>query len=79
MAQVEDILELVRQLSIEDRALILEEIASSLRKDLNNEDAGQPLDDLYGLVADLGAAPSEEDIAEVRREMMRNFPREDVV
>jgi hypothetical protein len=31
-----------------------------------------------GLWADLGIQITEEDIAEVRREMWRNFPREDV-
>jgi hypothetical protein len=32
---------------------------------------------LYGLCADLSADISEEDIAEARKEMWGNFPRED--
>ena len=31
---------------------------------------------LDGLLADLGPAPTEEEIAEARREMWGNFPRE---
>jgi hypothetical protein len=37
-----------------------------------------PRRSLYGLCADLGPAPSAEDIDEVRREMWANFPREDI-
>lgn len=33
---------------------------------------------LYGLCADLGSGPTDEDIEEVRREMWANFPREDI-
>lgn len=33
----------------------------------------------YGVLAHLGPAPSEQDIAEAREDMMRNFPREDIV
>ena len=33
---------------------------------------------LLGLCADLGPAPSAEDIVEVRREMWADFPREDI-
>ena len=38
----------------------------------------QPRRSLEGLWADLGIQITEEDIAEVRREMWGNFPREDV-
>ncbi len=33
---------------------------------------------VYGLCADLGPEPSDEDIAEVRRAMWATFPREDI-
>lgn len=33
---------------------------------------------LYGALADLGTAPSSENIDEIRREMWANFPREDI-
>ncbi len=38
----------------------------------------KPLRSLYGALAHLGPAPSAEDIDEVRREMWKNFPRDDV-
>jgi len=36
-----------------------------------------PLKTGYGMLAKYGPAPSEEDIAEVRREMWANFPRDE--
>ncbi len=36
----------------------------------------QPRRSLYGILSDLGASVTEEDIAEARREMWGNFPRE---
>lgn len=38
----------------------------------------QPRRSLMGLWADLGVKITEEDIAEARREMWGNFPREDI-
>lgn len=37
-----------------------------------------PRQSLYGLCADLGPGPTDEDIEEVRRDMWTNFPREDI-
>jgi hypothetical protein len=37
-----------------------------------------PLQSVEGLWADLGVQITEEDIAEARREMWGNFPREDI-
>jgi hypothetical protein len=37
----------------------------------------KPLKSIKGLCADLGIEITEEDIAEARREMWGNFPRED--
>ena len=38
----------------------------------------EPLVSLYGILAHLGPAPSEEDIDEIRREMWNDFPRDDI-
>jgi len=38
-----------------------------------------PLKSTFGLWADLGIDITDEDIAEIRREMWRNFPREDII
>lgn len=37
----------------------------------------KPRRSMLGLLADLGPAPSDEDIEEARREMWKNFPRDD--
>jgi hypothetical protein len=37
----------------------------------------RPLINMYGLWKDLGISLSEEDLAEARKEMWGNFPRED--
>jgi len=37
-----------------------------------------PRQSLYGLCADLGPGPTDEDIEDVRRDMWTNFPREDI-
>ena len=42
------------------------------------EGAHKPLIDPAGLLADLHVDISEDDIAEIRREMWSRFPREDV-
>ena len=38
----------------------------------------RPLRSLYGALADLGPAPSAEDIDEMRREAWANFPADDI-
>ncbi len=43
-----------------------------------NAPAPSPARSLYGLWADLGAAPSAADIDEARRELWQDFPREDI-
>ena len=63
------------RLSALNKVRLMEKLAAALGDELIEEN--KPLDTLYGLCADLGTAPSEEDIAEVRREVWSNFPRED--
>ena len=42
-----------------------------------SQSRSEPRPSLRGLLADLGPAPSAEEIDEARREMWGNFPRED--
>jgi hypothetical protein len=44
----------------------------------NKSVAKRPRRHLRGLWADLGVQITEEDISEARREMWKNFPREDI-
>ncbi|MAS34855.1 MAG: hypothetical protein CL610_12665 [Anaerolineaceae bacterium] len=74
---LDEALALVEKLSPLDKVRLLEKLASTLESDLA-ETQKQPLESLYGLWADLKIDISEEDIAQVRREMWSNFPREDI-
>jgi hypothetical protein len=48
-----------------------------LEKTLVETEPVVPFKNSYGILAKYGPAPSEEDIAEVRREMWANFPRDE--
>jgi hypothetical protein len=75
---VEEILNLSEKLSRQEKFEIVERILEEL-KDIDTEmKKPQPKRSLLGLVADLGPAPSAEDIDEARREMWGNFPHEDI-
>jgi len=67
------ILERLRGLPPDQQEAVLH-FADSLR----SRAAGGPRQKLKGLWSDLGASVSEEDIAEARRELWKNFPREDL-
>jgi hypothetical protein len=64
---LEQVVELVKQLSPKDKVRLIELLAPSIERDLS---AGQPTawKSLFGLCSDLGPAPSSEDIDEVRRQ-----------
>jgi len=77
MTTYEEVLSAVQQLPITEKARLLEDISAALRRDLAQGEV-QPRRSLYGAFADLGHAPSAEEIDEARREMWGNFPREDI-
>jgi len=66
----EEALALVKQLSPGDQARLIEYLAATLANTLQQQTTHQPpTESLYGICADLGPAPSAEEIDEVRREM----------
>jgi hypothetical protein len=73
---LEDVLTLARQLRPVDQARLIARLAPLMEEALDRTE-GQPIlasdEPLYGLLADLGPAPSAEDIDEVRREMWSGF------
>jgi hypothetical protein len=75
-AQFEELVDAVLRLTPIEKVRLVERVVSTLEKDLSIEKT--PKRSLLGLWADLGAAPSSEDIDEARREMWGNFPREDI-
>ena len=72
MSIEQQLLEKLRGLSPDMQQQVLD-FVRSLSK---NESPRKPLRSLEGLWADLGIKITEEDIAEARREMWGNFPRD---
>ncbi len=64
-------------LSPEDKLRLIEDLVQQLRSDHPPPPAKKPFRSLRGALADLGPAPSAEDIDEMRREAWANFPREE--
>ncbi len=75
---LEEATDLALRLSPIDKLRLVERLAATLEQELAKEEPSKPLKSMYGLLAHLGPAPSEEDIAEARKEMWGNFPREDL-
>ena len=74
MTIAEAILEQVRDLPLQQQQQVLE-FAVSLGAPTTGK---RPLRSPRGLWADLEISISKGDIAEIRREMWKNFPREDI-
>lgn len=73
--QLQEAINVVNNLSPLDKVKLVEHVMETLKADLVKQ---QPLKSAYGLWADLKVDISEDDIAEARREMWNNFPREDI-
>lgn len=74
---LEDVFDLVKQLPARDKVRLIAWIAPEIERELSQERI-QPRKSLWGLWADLGPAPSAEEIDQARREEWANFPREDI-
>ena len=74
---LEEVVALAKQLTPVDKLRLLEQVMPDLEATLRATQK-MPLRSSYGALADLGAAPSAEEIDEVRREMWKNFPRDDI-
>ncbi len=73
-ASLEQILPAALQLSSLDKVRLIERLIRVLESDFT-EPLEKPYESLYGILADMGPAPSAEEIDETRREMWANFPR----
>ncbi|MBC7870611.1 MAG: hypothetical protein H7Y09_07205 [Chitinophagaceae bacterium] len=72
---LEKAMALALNLSPLDKIRLVEQVMSTLEDDLREADK-KPRRSLYGLWSDVSV--SSEDIDEIRREMWKNFPREDI-
>jgi hypothetical protein len=65
---LEQVLTLAKQLSLIDKVRLIEQLASEIERELSQIES-QPRRSLWGLCADLGTAPSAEEIDEARRDI----------
>ncbi|MDZ4769205.1 MAG: hypothetical protein SGJ24_08760 [Chloroflexota bacterium] len=77
MITYHEALSYIRQLPALEKARLLETLRAELSQDLAVA-ATKPARSLYGSFADLGNAPSAQEIDEARHELWDNFPREDI-
>ncbi len=73
---VEQVIDMVKRLPPRDRLRVVSQVLPELERELPVRP--QPRKSLRGLCADLGPAPSAEEIDQARREAWANFPREDI-
>jgi hypothetical protein len=66
--KLEQVLPLAKQLSLIDKVHLIQQLASEIERELSQIES-QPRRSLWGLCADLGSAPSAEEIDEARRDI----------
>ena len=72
----DDVVQGALKLSTVDKVRLIERLASVIQHDVGPQ-VSVPRQSLYGALADLGPAPSEEDIAEARRDMFAGVARDE--
>ena len=75
--KLQEVLNLAKLLSPVDKVRLIQELAPDIERELVSNKI-TPRKSLWGLCADLGNAPSADEIDEARREEWANFPREDI-
>jgi len=77
---LEQAIRLAKQLTPLEKVRLIEQIIPDLAAPLETVSRKpRPLRSAYGVCADLGTAPSAEEIDELRRELFSGFPRQDMV
>ncbi len=74
---LEHVVSLARQLPPLEKIRLIEQMAPEIERDMLGQRPSRRKS-LLGLCADLGPAPSAQEIDEIRREMWADFPREDI-
>jgi dihydroneopterin aldolase len=76
-ATVDEVFELVRQLSTVDKVRLIERVAPEIERELMADRAGQSRS-LLGLVKDLGPAPTADEIDACRQQAWASIERDDI-
>lgn len=74
---LQEVLKLAKQLTPIDKVRLIQQLTPDLEKELAQQKP-HPKRSLLGLCADLGTAPSAEEIDLTRSEIWNSFPREDI-
>jgi hypothetical protein len=74
---LDELIEYAKQLSAFDKLRLVEELIPDVKATIAQAPLA-PLKSAHGALADLGTAPSAEDIEQSRREMFQDSPRTDV-
>jgi len=74
---LEQVISMARQLPPLEKIRLIEQMAPEIERDMLSQ-RPLKLKSLLGLCADLGPAPSAEEIDDIRHEMWAGFPREDI-
>jgi hypothetical protein len=75
---LEQVVSLARRLPLLEKIRLIEQMAPDIERDMFKQQSRNKRRSLLGLCADLGPAPSSEDIDEIRHEMWAGFPRGDI-
>jgi hypothetical protein len=75
---LQEIIKLAKQLSTVDKVRLIQQIAPDIEQELTDQLSTVPRQSLWGLCADLGKAPSTEEIDVALSEQWASFPREDI-
>lgn len=74
---LQEVLKLAKQLTPIDKVRLIQQLTPDLEQELAQQKP-HPNKSLWGLCADLGQAPSCQEIDITRSEEWNNFPREDI-
>jgi hypothetical protein len=74
---LEEVMTATSQMSPLEKVRLIEHLAAGLEQDISDTKP-RPRRLLYGICADLGEAPSSEDIDQAREDAWGEFPREDI-
>ena len=74
---LDDLIEYAKQLSAFDKLRLVEKLIPDVKATIA-QGPPAPLKSPHGALADLGTAPSAEDIEQTRREMFQDFPKTNV-
>ncbi|MFB2979962.1 hypothetical protein [Microseira sp. BLCC-F43] len=73
---LQEVVNLVKQLSLVDKVRLIKQVVPEIEKELIAK-SSTPRKSLWGLCADLGKAPSADEIDQVRREEWAILPKGD--